>query len=452
MAIPYIPHTREDRREMLKEIGVKSVEELLEPIPQKVRLTRYLDIPAQISEIELAHLMRKLSQENAGTDEYTCFLGGGAYDHFVPGVVDHLASRSEFYTPYTPYQPEASQGILQVFYEYQSLICNLFQMEVSNASLYDGATALAEAIVMAHGITQRKKVLVARTVHPEFREVMLTYTKAIGMHLIEIGYKDGITDLQELEDNIDDGTCCVVIQSPNFLGYMEDVRELEKITHRFGSLYVVYVDPVSLGLLTPPGEFNADIAVAEGQALGNPIYFGGECLGIFTTKREFLRKMPGRLIGETSDKQGRRGFVLILQTREQHIRRERATSNICTNQALNALRAAIYLSCLSEEGLREVAGLCLENSHYLMERVKKIPGFSLPFSSSFFKEFVVKCPRPPKEINKILLENEIIGGLDLGRFYPELNNSLLFCTTERRTKKEIDELIVILEDVKWARP
>jgi len=448
MAIPYIPHTREDRREMLKEIGVKSVEELLEPIPQKIRLTHSLNIPPQISEMELSHLMKKLSQENTGTDEYTCFLGAGAYDHFIPSVVDHLASRSEFYTSYTPYQAEASQGILQVFYEYQSLICNLFQMDLSNASLYDGATSLAEATVMAHAITQRKKVLVARTVHPEFREVMLTYTKAMGMHLIEIDYKDGTVDLQELEDKIDDGTSCVVIQNPNFLGYMEDVRELERITHRFGSLYVVCVDPVSLGLITPPGEYNADIAVAEGQALGNSVYFGGGCLGIFTTKREFLRKMPGRLIGETSDKEGRRGFVLTLQTREQHIRRERATSNICTNQALNALRAAIHLSCLSEEGLREVAGLCLENSHYLMERVKKIPGFSSPFNSSFFKEFVVKCPRPPKEINKILLENRIIGGLDLGRFYPELRHHLLFCTTEKRTKKEIDELIVILENVK----
>lgn len=448
MTLPYIPHTREDQREMLKEIGVKSMEELISSVPQKVRLTHYLDIPPQISEMELSHLMKKLSRENAGTDEYTCFLGGGAYDHFVPGVVDHLASRSEFYTSYTPYQAEASQGILQVFYEYQSLICNLFQMEVSNASLYDGATALAEATVMAHAITRKKKVLVARTVHPEFRQVILTYTKAMGMNLIEIDYKDGITDLQKLEDKIDDGTSCVVIQSPNFLGYMEDLKEIEKITHRFGSLYVVCVDPISLGLITPPGEFNADIAVAEGQALGNPIYFGGGCLGVFTTKREFLRKMPGRLIGETSDKEGRRGFVLILQTREQHIRRERATSNICTNQALNALRAAIYLSCLSEEGLREVAGLCLENSHYLIERVKKIPGFSSPFNSSFFKEFVVKCPHPPKMINKILLENKIIGGLDLGRFYPELRHHLLFCTTERRTKKEIDELIFILEKVK----
>jgi glycine dehydrogenase subunit 1 len=448
MALPYIPHTKEDQREMLKEIGVKSIEELLKLLPQKIRLTHSLNIPPGMSEIELAPLVKKLSQENAAADEYRCFLGGGAYDHFVPSVVDHLASRSEFYTSYTPYQPEASQGILQVFYEYQSLICNLFQMEVSNASLYDGATALAEATVMAHAITQRKKVLVARTVHPEFRQVMLTYTKAMGMHLIDIDYKDGTVDLQKLEDNIDDKTSCVVIQSPNFLGYMEDVQELERITHRFGSLYVVCVDPISLGLITPPGEYNADIAVAEGQALGNPIYFGGGCLGVFTSKKEFLRKIPGRLIGETSDKQGRRGFVLTLQTREQHIRREKATSNICTNQALNALRAAIYLSCLSEEGLREVAGLCLENSHYLMERITKIPGFSSPFNSSFFKEFVVRCPCPAKMINKILLQNKIIGGLDLGRFYPELRHHLLFCTTEKRTKKEIDELIVILEEVK----
>ncbi len=448
MTIPYIPHTSEDHRAMLKEIGVKSVEELLSPIPQKIRLTRSLNIPSRISEIDLTRLMNKLSQENASIDEYTCFLGGGAYDHFVPSVVDHLAGRSEFYTSYTPYQPEASQGILQVFYEYQSLICNLFQMGVSNASVYDGATALAEAVVMAQRVTKRKKVLVARTVHPEFREVISTYTKAIGMHLVEIDYEDGITDLQKLEDNIDDETACVVMQSPNFLGYMEDVRELEKITHRFGSLYVACVDPISLGLLAPPGEYNADIAVAEGQALGNPVYFGGGRVGIFTARKDFLRQMPGRIIGETTDKKGERGFVLSLQTREQHIRRERATSNICTNQALYALRATIYLCCVGEEGLREVSGLCLENSHYLRERIIKIPGFSSPFGSSFFKEFVVRCPRPPKEINKILLKSKIIGGLDLGRFFPELKNHLLLCTTERRTKKEIDELILILEKVK----
>ncbi len=359
--IPYIPHTEEDKKEMFREIGVKSTEELFKNIPQDLLLKTPLGLPSSLSEMELLKEMRKLSQKNANLNEYVSFLGAGSYDHFIPTVVNHLSERSEFYTSYTPYQPEASQGILQVFYEYQSLICQLFQMDIANASLYEGATALAEAVILAHNFNHRQKVLLSKTIHPEYRQVLKTYIeKTLGLSIVEIDYENGITNLNELKEKISEEISCVVIQNPNFFGCLEKVREIEEITHKFGSLYITSVDPISLGLLIPPGEYNADIAVAEGQSLGNHLNFGGPYLGIFTCKKKFLRKIPGRRVGETTDQKGQRGFTLTLQTREQHIRREKATSNICTNEALNALRATIYLSALGKEGLREVAELCLQ--------------------------------------------------------------------------------------------
>ncbi len=447
MNLPYIPHTLKDRQQMLAEVGVKSIEDLI-TVPEEIRLSSPLNLPSGISEIQLTREIKNFSRQNASLEEYTCFLGAGVYDHFIPAVLEHLASRSEFYTCYTPYQAEASQGTLQVIYEYQTLICNLFKMDVSNASMYDGAASLAEAALMAYRIRKGEKFLVAKTLHPEYYQVLSTYTKPLGIKLIQIPCTpDGTLDLNRLEDEVDGRTTGVIVQNPNFFGYLENMQEIEKIAHKFDSLYIVSCDPVSLGLLSPPGEYNADIVVAEGQSLGSPPYLGGECLGIFTTRKEFLRQMPGRIVGETQDKKGKRAFVLILQTREQHIRRERATSNICTNQALNALRACIYLSCLGKEGLKKVALFCLKNSHYLKEKIENLPGYSSPFSAPFFKEFVIKVPASCEKINQRLLEEKILGGLDLGRFYPELKNYLLFCATEKRTEKEMDKLVSLLGEI-----
>jgi len=444
--IPYIPNTEEDQKEMLKEIGARSIEALFCAIPQNLRLKADLNLPSSLSEIELVKEMRKLSEKNAQLDEYVSFLGAGSYDHFIPALVNHLSGRSEFYTSYTPYQAEASQGMLQATYEYQSLICELFQMDICNASLYDGATALAEAAILAHKVNHRKKVLLAKSLHPESRQVLSTYIeKTLGLSIIEIDYQNGVTDLTKLEEKISKDTSCVIVQNPNFFGCLEKVKKIEEITHQTGSLYIVSLDPISLGLLVPPGEYNADMAVGEGQVLGSKLNFGGPYLGIFTCKREFLRKIPGRIVGETTDKEGKRGFVLTLQTREQHIRRERATSNICTNQALNALRAAVYLCTLGEKGLAKVANLCLQKSHYAAKRICQIPGFEPTFTSPFFKEFAVRCPIPPNKINKLLWDNKVLGGFELRRLYPQLENSLLFCVTEKRTRGDIDRLIRLLE-------
>jgi len=444
--IPYIPNTEEDQKEMLKEIGAESVEALFCAIPQNLRLKTDLNLPSSLSEIELVKELKDLCGKNAHLDEYVSFLGAGSYDHFIPALVDHLSGRSEFYTSYTPYQAEASQGMLQATYEYQSLICQLFQMDICNASLYEGATALTEAAILAHKVNHRKKILVAKSLHPEYRQVLTTYiNKTLGLSVIEIDYQNGVTDLTKLKEKISEDTSCVIVQNPNFFGCLEEVKKIEKITHQAGSLYIVSIDPISLGLLIAPGEYNADIAVGEGQVLGSKLNFGGPYLGIFTCKREFLRKIPGRIVGETTDKEGRRGFVLTLQTREQHIRRERATSNICTNQALNALRAAVYLSTLGEKGLAKVANLCLQKSHYAARRICQIPGFEPTFTSPFFKEFAVRCPIPPNKINKLLWDNKVLGGFELRRLYPQLENSLLFCVTEKRTRGDIDRLIRLLE-------
>ncbi len=444
--ISYIANTKEDQKEMLKELRAKSIEELFNSIPQSLWLRADMDIPSSLSEMELINEMRKLSEKNANLDEYVSFLGAGSYDHFIPALIGHLSGRSEFYTSYTSYQAEASQGMLQAIYEYQSLICQLFKMDVCNASLYDGATALAEAVILAHKVNHRSKVLLSKSLHPEYRQVLTTYIKkTLGLSIIEIDCQNGVTDIAQLKEKISKDTSCVIVQNPNFFGCLEEVNEIEEITHQAGSIYIVSVDPISLGLLIAPGEYNADIAVGEGQVLGNELNFGGPCLGIFTARKEFLRKIPGRIVGETTDKEGRRGFVLTLQTREQHIRRERATSNICTNQALNALRAAIYLSTLGEKGLTKVAELCLQKSHYAARRICQIPGFEFAFTTPFFKEFAIRCPVPTDRINKLLWDNKVLGGFELRRLYPQLENSLLFCVTEKRTRGDIDKLITLLE-------
>lgn len=448
----YVPNTDHDRSIMLNKIGVTSVDELFHDLPAELRHPR-LGIPAPLSEIELTRLAVELAGNNVGTHQYACFLGAGAYNHFIPSIVRHVTGRSEFFTSYTPYQAEASQGTLQSIFEFQSLVCQLMGMDVANASMYDGASASAEAAVLAHHATRRSKVLVAPTVHPDYLSVIRTYTRELGL-LVETRWdfegsiNTGRSNPSSLAQAIDGDTACVVVQHPNFFGCLEDVESLAQATHGAGALLVMIVDPISLGILKPPGAYSADIAVAEGQSLGNPLNFGGPFVGLFAAKQQFLRLVPGRIVGQAYDSQGRRGFVLTLQAREQHIRREKATSNICTNEALNALAALVYLSSMGKQGLRRVAEICLQKSHYAADRIKSLKQYELAYSRPFFKEFVVRCPRPPAEINRYLLEHSIIGGYDLGGYDRQLGDCMLFCVTEMNTRDEIDRLIQLLGDVK----
>ncbi len=448
----YVPHTDADRRAMLEAIGVGSVEELFADIPAEVRFPQ-LALPAPMSELEVVQLMRELAAQNADLDRYACFLGAGAYRHFVPAVVDHILSRGEFYTAYTPYQPEVSQGTLTAIYEYQSLVCRLTGMEVANASMYDGSTALAEAVLMAARVTRRDRVVISRAVHPEYRAVVRTYTQGVGLDIVEAGYRapdgpnSGMTDLDQVRTRVDDETAAVVVQYPNFFGCLEELGELAGMAHGAGALLVVSADPIGLGLLKPPGEFGADIVTGEGQALGSPLSFGGPYLGLFATRMKYVRQMPGRVIGRTTDTQGRRGFVMTLQAREQHIRREKATSNICTNEALVALAATVYLAAMGKGGLRRAAELCYHRAHYAAEGIAGLQGYELLFEAPFFKEFAVRLPAPAAEINRRLFDRQIVGGYDLARDYPELGHAMLLCVTEMNPKEEIDALTQALREI-----
>ncbi len=439
---PYLPNTDADRRAMLAEIGVKSVADLFADIPKEVRFSRELNLPAALSEPELLAHMRVLARKNASGADWALFLGGGSYDHFIPSVVGHVLGRSEFYTAYTPYQPEVSQGVLQTIYEYQSLIVALTGMDVSNASMYDGASALAEAALISCASTRRTKVVVSKAVHPEYRETIRTYARGQEIEIVEAGFdsKTGQTDLVALGKVVDDNTAAVLLAHPNYFGCLEDPEAAAKLAHDKGALFVVSVDPISLAILKPPAAYGADICVGEGQPLGNPMSFGGPYLGFFAASEKLMRRMPGRIAGATVDHDGDRGFVLTLQTREQHIRREKATSNICSNEALNALAAAVYLTTMGKEGLREVANLCLQKAHYAQEKIAAVPGFSAPFSAPFFKEFAVKGPKALKDINAGLAGRKMLVGPDLGISYPELKGSFLVAVTEKRTKAEIDGL------------
>lgn len=434
----YIPNTKDDQREMLKTIGVASIEALLGDIPSEIRLTRDLKLPAPLSELQLKSELLAISEKNRDLVHFASFLGGGAYDHYIPSAVRHLAFRSEFLTAYTPYQAEMSQGLLQSIYEFQTMVAELSGLEVANASLYDGGSALAEAAMMAIRVTKRKKIVVSDAIHPHYRAVAKTYLSGLGIQWREAPWMDGETDVERLSRSVDDQTAAVLIQTPNFFGCLEAVEEIAAAAHRYEALLAVCADPISLGLIQAPGAAGADIVVGEGQGLGNAVSFGGPYLGLFATKKEYVRQMPGRLVGATTDAQGRRGYCLTLQTREQHIKRERATSNICTNEALAALGATIYLSIMGPEGLREVARLCLQKTHYLKHRITEIPGFEAPFGKPFFKEFVVKTPVPPARLNKRLLKERLIGGLDLSPFDRRLKNHWLLCATEKRTKEEMD--------------
>ena len=440
----YISNTPDEQRAMLKTIGVDTFEDLLRDIPEKVRLNRELRLPAPLSEEELKRELFQMSERNADLLHSTCFLGAGAYDHFIPSVVGHLAFRSEFYTAYTPYQAEMSQGLLQTIYEFQTMICEITGMEVANASLYDGASALAEAAITAIRVTRRSKLLVSESIHPHYRAVLKTYLSGTSTKIIEIPCVSGVTDFSRIQKYLDGDTASVMIQTPNFFGCLEPVDNISSVAHQHGALLTVSVDPIGLGLFQPPGGLGADIVVGEGQALGNSLSFGGPYLGFFATRKDFVRQMPGRVVGATVDTDGRRGFCLTLQTREQHIKRERATSNICTNEALAALAATIYLSVMGREGLSEVGRLCLQKSYYLKQRICALNGFSEAFSQPFFKEFVVQTPLPPSRINKRLKKEGIVGGFDLGSVDRRLKNHWLLCVTEKRTRKEMDQLVDIL--------
>ncbi len=440
----YTPNTPDDHRAMLTTIGVERFEDLLEEIPPSVRLGRPLALPPALTELEVRREIGGLLDRNAHADRHACFLGAGAYDHAIPSIVPFLASRSEFSTAYTPYQAEMSQGLLQTIFEFQTMICELTGMDVANASMYDGASALAEAALMACRVTKRARLVAAGTIHPHHRAVLATYLQGIEHPIHDVGSADGRIDLAALERALTGDTAAVLVQHPNFFGNLEEVAAVARMAHGKGALVAASVDPLSLGLLVPPEAWGADIAVGEGQALGNPMSFGGPFVGFMATKKDFMRQLPGRIVGATVDTKGRPGYCLTLQAREQHIRRERATSNICTNQALMALTASIYLATLGPRGLREVGEQCLAKAHYAADRLASLPGFSRPYTAPFFKEFVVRTPRPPAELNAALLKSGIIGGLDLGRFDAAWTNHWLLCVTERRTRRDIDRLVECL--------
>ena len=438
----YIPNTDADCRAMLQAIGVRSVEELFADVPPAVRLKRPLKIPPAMAESDVARHLRSLAAKNADADRYAMFLGAGCYNHFSPAVVNHLVLRGEFLTPYTPYQPEVSQGTLQALFEYQTLVCLLTGMEVSNASMYEGASATAEAVLMAHRVTGRNEIVMARAVHPDYRTVARTYASQIGVSFREVPFTEaGVTDFAQVRKALNERVACLVVQSPNFFGGVEDLAPLAEAAHAVGALFVVAVaEPIALGILKPPGECRADIVTAEGQGLGTGLNFGGPALGFFATRDKFIRHMPGRLVGETVDREGRTGYVLTLATREQHIRREKATSNICTSESLIGLMATIYMVTMGPTGLRDVALLNLRKAAYAKERLAKIRGVGLRFSGPTFNEFVLRTRKKPGEVLKSLLKRQIIGGLDLGRFYPELKDCLLVCVTEQNSRDEIDAL------------
>lgn len=447
--MPYIPNTDEDRQAMLEAIGVDSIDALFEMVPADLHLGRPLDLPAAMGELELAAHVGQLAASNQPASQSVCFLGAGSYDHFIPSVVDFVASRSEFYTSYTPYQAEASQGNLKVFFEYQTLITQLTGMDVSNASVYDGGAAAAEAVLMACNVNRRHaKVLATSTVHPEYRQVLETYLANLETELVTVGASGGTIAPEEVDEALDDQTACVLVQHPNFFGCLEDVEKLAAVVHAKGASLIVITDPISLGLLKRPGDFGADIVVAEGQSLGTPMSYGGPYLGILACREKFLRRMPGRIVGETVDRRGRRCWVLTLQTREQHIRREKATSNICTNQGLMALRATVYLSAMGPKGLRDTAELCLKKARYAAEQWTQEGLLQPAFDAPTFKEFVLRAPNGKMDaLLSAASAQGIMAGVPLGCWYPDLEDCLLVAVTEKRTKTEIDRMTEIIRSV-----
>ena len=440
----YIPNSKQDKEEMLESIGMKSMNDLFADIPEDFRLRRDLKLDLSMTEIEVDRLMKSLASKNMSTDDLTCFMGAGAYDHFIPTVVNHLAGRAEFFTAYTPYQPEISQGTLQSIFEYQSLICELTGMDVSNASVYDGAHAAAEAAMMTCASKKRDKMLISMTVHPETRQVLKTYFKFRGIELIEVPMKDGETDYEKLKELTDKSIAGMLVQSPNFFGIIEDIARVSDLMKEHKALTVVSVDPISLAILEPPGKLGADIVIGEGQALGNDMALGGPYFGFMAVTNKLVRKIPGRICGQSVDEDGKRAFVLTLQAREQHIRRFKATSNICTNQGLMILKGAIYMNTLGKEGLKDVAMHSMQKAHY-MQKILVEKGLAEPiFDKPYFKEFAVKFTKSVAEINEALLAEGILGGFDVNQVYP-MPNTMLIAVTEKRTKSEMDNFANKLE-------
>ncbi|NMC21834.1 MAG: aminomethyl-transferring glycine dehydrogenase subunit GcvPA [Thermogutta sp.] len=439
----YLPQSEDDIKRMLEAVGVASVEDLFSHIPPDVRFSGRLNLPPALSEAALQQHMEGLAARNSGTDRTVSFLGGGCYDHFIPAAVDFVASRSEFYTSYTPYQPEVSQGNLQALFEYQTLIARLFGMDVSNGGLYDGATAAAEAVLMAIAARSgKRKVLVPETLHPEYRRVLQTYTANVEISLSTLSAPRGRLDAETVAKQCDAKTACVVIQQPNFFGCVEPLDALIRAAHEAGVPAVVVADPISMGLLKRPGDLGADLVAAEGQALGIPQQWGGPFLGILACREQFLRRMPGRIAGQTTDRNGKRCWVLTLQTREQHIRREKATSNICTNQHLMAVRAAVYLALLGPHGLRKAAHLCLHKARYAAKAWTEGTGLKLAFEAPFFKEFVLRAENAAEaaRLQERALEAGFFAGTALGQWYPDLQDAILLAVTEQRTREQIDAL------------
>jgi len=441
----YIPNSPGERRSMLADIGLERIEDLFDQIPEQLKLKEAIGVGDPMSEPELLEYFRRLASENR--IDYQSFLGAGAYSHFIPVIIDSLISRAEFFTAYTPYQPELSQGTLQYTFEFQTMICQLTGMEVANASLYDGSTAVAEAVLMANRVTRRSRFVIADTVHPQYREVVSAYTKNLGLTIDHVDHTEAGT-LDPTSLGIDNETAAVVVQSPNFFGCVEDLAAIAEAAHEAGALLVVALtEPMSLGVLKPPGACGADIVAGETQSFGIPLSYGGPYCGMFATLEKHVRQMPGRLVGEARDNEGRRGYVLTLSTREQHIRREKATSNICTNQGLFALMATVYLSTMGKRGVQEVARQNLQKAHYAASEISKINGFDLKFSAPFFNEFVVRTPQPATEVMKRLLDKKIIGGIALQAYYPAMSGSMLVCVTETAKKEVIDKLVDALSEI-----
>ncbi|KQL49145.1 glycine dehydrogenase [Brevibacillus choshinensis] len=450
MKYRYLPQTDQDKREMLATLGISSVEELFADIPEEVRFKGAIQIPEALSEPELVKYFTGLANKNVNFSTHVNFLGAGVYQHYTPSTVNHMLLRGEFFTAYTPYQPEISQGELQAIFEFQTMVCELTGMEVANSSMYDGATSLAEAAMMAAGHTGKKRVIVSRAVHPEARGVLKTYAYGQNVELVEVGINsEGVTDTQALEALINDNTAAVIVQYPNFFGNVEDLSVVESIAHGNGALLITSSNPLALGVLEAPGKLGADIVVGDMQPFGIPASFGGPHCGYFATTTKLMRKMPGRIVGQTKDENGKRGFVLTLQAREQHIRREKATSNICSNQALLALAAAITMTALGKQGVQEMAMMNLQKAHYA-KQVLQAKGLEVVFTSPFFNEFAVKLSQPVADVNKKLLGAGIIGGYDLGLDYPEFAGHMLLAVTELRTKEEIDQLAQELEAITRA--
>ena len=431
----YIPNTTDEQADMLAALGIVSIDQLFMDIPEEYR-NPTLELPAPLSELEIQRELGGMAAKNRPLSSGPSFLGAGSYDHFIPSIIKPLITRGEFITAYTPYQAEASQGTLQVIYEFQTLICNLYGMEVANAGMYDGATSLAEAVLMACRVTKREKVALVDTVSPAYSAVIHTYCQSQDIAVETVSPSNVV---------LNDETACLVLQYPNYFGNIEDMQNLIDMAHAQGALAVVSTDPTAMGMFQTPGHYGADIVTGDGQPLGIPSSFGGPFVGLFATKQEYIRQMPSRLSGRTVDKNGKTGYVLTLQTREQHIRRERATSNICTNEALYALASTIYLAAMGKHGLRQVAELCYHKAHYAAAKIGELPGYSLPIEGPFFQEFVVQCPSTPSDINKKLMEQNILGGLDVSERVP---NGMLLCVTEMSSQDDINALVAALSEFK----